>query len=56
MSETPDQMERLVQKLSDQVFNELQKRVPFLIDRLWLKIRREIENQTGSLNEDNAIE
>lgn len=56
MSEASDQMTRLVQKLSDQVFNELKKRVPFLMDRLWLKIRREIENQNGSPNQDNDIE
>ncbi len=56
MSETSDQMARLVQKLSDQVFIELKKRVQPVVDRVWTEIRREIENQAGSLNEDNAIE
>ena len=54
MSETSDQMERLMQGLSDKVLGELKKRVEPLVDRAWAEIRQKIESHADSLREKNA--
>ncbi len=54
MSETSDQMERLVQGLSDKVLDELKKRVEPLVERAWAEIRQEIESNAASLREKNV--